>query len=92
METGEHLNIYEYLDQSGVPSQFICDGHVDSVLFRDKCYEDYYVRPMVVRHQWQKTRRIASQRPGKKFKSSVLETVYLSNQERGSVPVTIGLL
>lgn len=92
MNSAEQFVIYEYLDQKGDPSQLICDGHVDSMTFRDKCFKDFYVKPMVVRHQWQKTRRIVEQRPGKKYRNTRTETVYITNEEFGATPVTIGLV
>jgi hypothetical protein len=82
--------IYEYLDQNGNPAKFICDGHIDSVVFRDKCFRDYYVKPLVVRHQWQKIRKVSNKAKKKYIK--ITETVYLTAEEAGATPVTIGLI
>ena len=92
MMTAAPLNIYEYLDQNGNPDKFICDGHIDSVAFRDKCFQDYYVRPLVVRHQWQKTRRIFKHTGRQKKLRNITETVYIASEEMGCKPVTVGLV
>lgn len=90
MKTTDQFNIYEYLDQNGDPAKFICDGHVDSVVFREKCLRDFYVKPLVVRHQWLKVRRVSTKTTRKYLKKT--ETVYLTAKEAGATPVTIGLI
>ncbi len=92
MKTPERFNIYECLDQSGESLKFICDGHVDSVTFRDKCFEEFYVKPLVIRHQWRKTRSFKNPRPGKKYGSNISGTVHCVTEEMGSVPITVGLV
>ncbi len=92
MKTSEQLNIYECFDQKGDPVKFICDGHVDSTIFRDRCFEDYFVKPMVIRHQWQKTRKSFTRKTGKKFVRSVTETIDCPTEEMGATPITIGLI
>ena len=91
MNRTEQFNIYEYLDQSGDAVKYICDGHVDSVAFREKCFKEFYVKPMIVRHQWRKTKRFSNSNPGKKYGRSIIGTVHSGIEEMGSTPVTIGL-
>ncbi len=91
METTQ-INIYEFLNHNGDPIEFVCDGHIDSMMFREKCFKDYYVKPMVVRHQWRKTRKTLERKPGKKFGKLCSKTVSCDSEEKGAIPVTVGLL
>lgn len=92
MTIPDNFHIYEFFDQNGDPSQFICDGHVDSTTFRNKCVQDFSLSPLVVRHQWQKMRKVIESRPGKKKKLAVTKTIYSAHEVFGARPVTIGLL
>lgn len=89
---GEHINIYECYDHNGNPVRYVCDGHVDSMTFREKCFSDFYSKPMVVRHQWQKTRKFVTGKPKAKRNRFITETIYTPTREMNSTPVTIGLM
>lgn len=91
MQATQQFNIYECYDQSGENPEYICDGHIDSVAFREKCFQEFYVKPMIVRHQWRKTRRFKSLKPGEKKGRSYVGTVHCTTAERGAVPITVGL-
>lgn len=92
MKPTDPFYIYEFFDQNSDASQLICDGHVDSTKFRDQCLRDFDLEPLVIRHQWQKTRRVTEQRPGRKRKNTITQSYCLPTEVSGSKPVTIGLL
>ncbi|MBU2509983.1 hypothetical protein KJ966_01550 [bacterium] len=92
MEIVNKFNIYEYLNRNGDPVEFVCDGHIDSIAFREKCYQDYFVKPMVIRHQWRKTRKIVERNQGKKFVKSYTKMISCTPGELGATPVTVGLV
>ena len=92
MNTAQPVNIYECFDPNGDAVKFICNGHIDAMMFRDKCYQDYFVKPMVVQHQWQKMRKYAGRREGKKFYKGVTKTVSCKPGEMGATPITVGMI
>lgn len=92
MNTDNSFNVYECFDQKGNPVKLVCDGHIDSMLFRDKCFKDFYVKPMVVRHQWQKTKKTFRKNAGKGFKKSLTETIDCGYGDTDATPITVGLL
>ena len=88
----EHINIYECFNQSGDPSYYICNGHVDSDRFRDECYKEYAIRPLVVQHGWQKTKRIVFRETKRKRVHSRIDSVHCSSENRNASAITIGLV
>ena len=92
MNEQERINIYEYLDPSGDPSHYICNGHVDSNRFRDECFKEYSIRPLVVQHSWQCTKRTLLKRSKKKRAQSRIDSVDCSSENRNATAVTIGLV
>ena len=92
METMEPFNIYECFDQNGDPIKYICQGHIDSTQFRDKCYEEYFVKPMVVQHRWRRTRKFVERQPDKKYARSYTRSERCSEFDNNATPVTVGLL
>ncbi len=92
METRSQFNIYEFLDRNGDPVEFVCDGHIDSTVFREKCFHDYYVEPMVVQHQWRKSRKFVIPKEGRKRGKSYTKLISCTSGESGATPVTVGLI
>jgi hypothetical protein len=92
MTEGDHINIYEYFDPTGDPSHYICNGHVDSEQFRDECFKEYSIRPLVIRHGWQQTKRTVLRESKKKRALSRIDSVRCSSATRNATAVTIGLV
>ncbi len=92
MEIEQSFNIYECFDQSGDPSKYICDGHVDSVSFREKCFSDFFIKPLVIQHQWQRTRKFVEREPDKKFSRCYIRSVPCNEKDKDATPVTVGLV
>lgn len=92
MNDNEHINIYEYFDQTGDPSHYICHGHIDSEQFREECFKEYSVRPLVVRHGWQRTKRTVLREAKRKRARSRIDSVGCSPASNNATAVTIGLV
>lgn len=90
METKDKLEIYEYCDQHGFPSQYTCEGHIDSVRFREECQRIFSAKPLVIQHRWQRTKRISVRHAEKKFARSFTTEVLCTAYEKGAQAVTIG--
>jgi hypothetical protein len=91
MTREEHINIYEYFDQSGDPSYYVCSGHVESDRFRDECFKEYSIRPLVVQHRWQRTKRTLISETKRKKNRSRIDSVHCSPDNRNATAATIGL-
>ena len=91
MERSEAINIYECFDQSGDPSHYVCWGHVDSERFRDECYKEFSVRPLLVQHKWQCTRKVLFKDHDKKKLRRRFDTVECSENLENAKAVTIGM-
>lgn len=92
MDITEHIDIYECLDRSGDPSHYICHGHVDSQRFREECFREYSIRPMVIQHRWQKTKREVIRDAKKKRARSRITSIQCRASEQDAKAITIGLV
>ena len=92
METTEMFNIYECFDQDGEPSHYVCWGHVDSERFRNECFREYSVRPLVVQHRWQHTRKVLSKEPGRKRNRGRFTSMTYPENRRNATAVTVGIV
>ncbi len=91
MNIKDQINIYEFIDQSGDPSHYICWGHVDSERFRDECFKGYSVRPLVIQHRWQRTRRVVQESGKRKKARTRIDSVQSQANDISASAVTIGL-
>ncbi len=91
MERSDAINIYECFDQSGDPSHYICWGHVDSERFRDECYREFSVRPLVVQHRWQCTRKVLIKDHEKKKFRRRFDTIDCPETIKNATAITIGM-
>jgi len=92
MEQSEPINIYECFDQSGDPSHYICWGHVDSESFRDKCYTEYSVRPLVIQHKWQRTQKVLFKESEKKRTRGKFHNIQCSESAKNATAITVGIV
>ena len=92
MKKQENLRIYEYFDQFGSPDHYACEGHIDSESFREECQKSYYVKPLVIQHRWQRSRKIVKRRSEKDKPRSYVAVVPCHPNETGAKAVTVGLL
>ncbi|MCP4751031.1 MAG: hypothetical protein GY866_09070 [Proteobacteria bacterium] len=92
MEISDHFTVYEYCDMEGHPHQYCCNGHIDSERFREECQKKYSIRPLVVQHRWQRTKRIVKQDPERKRARGYTTEVACLDYERGAKAVTVGLV
>ncbi len=92
MNLRQSINIYECLDQSGDPSFYMCWGHIDSERFREECFREYAIRPLVIQHQWQRSQRVLVKESKRTRFRSRVDCVNELNQRDSSKAVTIGLL
>ncbi len=92
MTDNERINIYEYFDQTGDPSHYVCNGHIDSEQFRDECFKEYSVRPLIVRHSWQRTKRTVLRESKRKRVLSRIDSVGCRAGSRNAKAVTIGFV
>jgi hypothetical protein len=92
MKKQPQLRIYEYFDKDGSPDHFACEGHIDSEAFRQECEKTYAVKPMVVQHRWQRSRRIVKRESEKHKTRSFMATVPCQSNEAGAKAVTVGLI
>ena len=92
MKKRAQLRIYEYFDQNGSPDHFACEGHIESEAFREECEKTYAVKPMVVQHRWQRSRRIVKRDSKKDKPRSFMALVPCQPHEAGAKAVTVGLL
>lgn len=90
MDHNEHINIYEFLDQNGDPSHYICHGHVDSERFREVCYKEFSVKPMVVQHSWQKNKRVSFKDAKSRRYRTKIDRIQCSEKDLNAKAVTIG--
>jgi len=81
----------EYFDSNGNLHSYVCPGHLDSTIFRDKCEKQYAIRPRIVKHFWQKTKWVKRD-PERKHSRGFSTSVSLPHFEFGAKPVTIGLI
>ena len=91
MDIKNQINIYEFVDQSGDPSHYSCWGHVDSERFRDECFKEFSVRPLVVQHSWQRTKRVIQQQERRKKVRTRIDSVQCHPEDQNAMAVTIGL-
>ena len=92
MEKTAQLRIYEYFDRNGSPDHYACEGHIDSQAFREECEKAYAVKPLVVQHRWQRSRRIVKRESEKVKPRSFMTLVPCQPNEAGAKAVTVGLL
>ena len=92
MKTKNSFNIYECFDQDGQPVKYICDGHLDSEAFREKCYRDFFIKPKVVQHLWRRSRRFLERNPDRKFVRAYTGSTACSEWDSGATPETVGVL
>ncbi len=93
MDLKDHIDIYEFMDQSGDPSHYACWGHVDSDLFREECFKEYSVKPLVVQHSWQKTKNVIQSKKSKKHRTRTrTESVSCNQNDRNAMAITIGIV
>jgi hypothetical protein len=91
MEVSDTIHIYECFDQGGDPSHYVCWGHVDSERFREECFKEYSVRPLVVQHRWQTTRKVLFTGSAKKRVHSRFDNVQSPDYVKNAQAVTIGI-
>lgn len=91
MQSEERLTIYEYLNPEGDPDSYLCPGHVDSVIFREAVQQKFAVKPRVVQHRWQRSKRIVKRDPEQKNARGYTTDVSCVSGEPGAYAVTVGL-
>ncbi len=87
----EIKRINEYFDTNGTPHSFSCEGHVDSLLFREQCEKQYFIRPRKIQHEWQKAKWIKRD-PDKRHSRGYLTQAPCPWYMKGAKPITIGLI
>ncbi len=92
MKAKNRLFIYEYFSKNGHLEQYICFGHVDSEQFREQCQKMYSVKPLIIQHRWQRTKRIVKQYPDKKKNRDFLTEMVCSPEEQGARAITVGIV
>ena len=92
MIENSRLTIYEYLNQNGDPDAYVCEGHVDSMTFRDAVQQEFSVKPLVVQHRWRRTKRIVKRDIEKKQARGYTTNVPCFSDEPDSFAVTVGIL
>ncbi len=92
MNIKDQINIYEFMNQSGDPSHYICWGHVDSERFREECFKEFSVRPMVIQHRWERTKRVVQQKKKQKRFKTRIDSIQCQADDQNAKAVTIGLV
>jgi len=82
-----HIN--EYFNSSGDLHSFSCEGHVDSMFFREQCEKEHFIRPGKIHHEWRKAQWIKKD-PEKKHSRGYLTQAPCPWYINGAKPVTIG--
>lgn len=86
------IDIYEFFSSEGLPSQYVCSGHINSEIFRDECEKQHFIKPLVIQHRWQQTKRVPRKNTGKKFTRGYTANVSCFKEEPGAKAVTVGLI
>lgn len=85
------LTIYEYVDPNGDPNTYMCNGHVDSITFREAVQEKFAVKPMIVQHRWRRSKRIVKRDIEKKRARVYTTDVACLSEEPGAYAITVGI-
>lgn len=92
MKNRYNFNIYECFDREGEPVKFVCDGHMDSDAFREKCLKDFMVKPKVVQHRWRRARKFLERDPDRKYARAYTASTNCPEWHPEATPETVGLL